>query len=121
MSVDATELRRKIEELVDESPDFVYEPPTGPGGTCFYTHADGTPGCLVGRALHALGLVIPWGVPENSFDTATGLYALGYITGDRADAAWASSVQFYQDKGHTWAEALEMGNDGFGPEDDEDE
>ncbi|WP_018565013.1 hypothetical protein [Streptomyces sp. PsTaAH-124] len=114
-----------LAEVVRENPDKVYKIPesmrfTSDDRSCFYVHKneDGTksPGCIVGQVLHRLG------VPLKDFKRAEGLgsnFAMSMlgITGvGQETAGLLRKVQYYQDCGRSWSDALqralkEMEND----------
>jgi hypothetical protein len=81
-------------------------PPSEKSGTdCYYAHADGTPGCIVGNFIHKLN-------PEfdlKSIEHATVGYALraADIRADEDSHQLLSDCQNFQDNGESWAAALE--------------
>lgn len=109
MSVDATRLRRVVERLADERPDFVYQIPDGEDA-CLYTHRDdeGTevPGCLIGTALHVLGQPIGFDHEWNRNTGVVNLAHLGFITGKYYDVEWLIGAQNEQDCGTPWGDAV---------------
>ncbi|MEV8056544.1 hypothetical protein AB0P37_08455 [Streptomyces antimycoticus] len=107
------QLETALRAVVESSPDHVYSAPVGMSngnGTCFYVHRteDGTktPGCLVGHALHRLG------VPLATLEKWEGTSATGVIEGittlDECASAvqLANEAQMAQDTGQCWSESL---------------
>lgn len=114
-----------LEALVEEQPDHVYKVPEhmraandeahrdGRGDyiRCFYVHTDtdgsASPGCLLGHALHRLGMSLDELLP---FEGASVYKVLARRTrGVSQDAGEvASAIQDYQDDGHTWGESLRL-------------
>ena len=117
-----SDAKAMIDEIISEKPvDYSYteDPKTaernagvvngdGPSNGCFYAHADGSPGCIVGHVIHKLK-------PEfdlMSIETAFVAHAL-----DRAGIEWDGPVITYlaeiqqrQDSGITWRNATDQVN-----------
>lgn len=72
--------------------------------TCFYKHLDGTPGCIVG---HFLAQVDPDFQPSENENAMTQFKYPGApkLTPEAIDLL--SYTQNYQDKGETWADAVQ--------------
>lgn len=129
--VDVEALRGEIRKLAAEDPDRVYEPQQNLG--CYYArdrHGIGREhGCIVGQAIFRL---IPEMEPTEDGATFT---LPGYPSYDQVEyngIAWNSKkdymtypvefpedewiewVQFYQDRGNSWSEAVETADQRHG-------
>lgn len=102
-----------LEVVVAEAgEDYVYESPRhmqGGDESCFYVHrdpdgSDARPGCLVGTALHRLGVPLGELEKHEGTDAFTMLWHITDLP-DRARGAF-SGAQEAQDTGETWGEAL---------------
>jgi hypothetical protein len=90
-----------LREVAAGRPDYAYEPP-GDGVECLYVH-NGAPSCLVGHALHRLG--VPLGalyVIKPSDELIPQLFI--EVGADVNVAVW--NVQTAQDNGAPWGEAI---------------
>lgn len=96
------EIEDTIRELAADSPDFIYERPEGVV-QCRYVHGD-APGCLIGQALHFLGVPLADLVMFEGENAITLLRELTYTS--EPIRRWASRVQDYQDSEATWAESV---------------
>lgn len=95
----------KVREIAAAQPEFVYVPPGGPGTTCYYV-LDGEGSCIIGRALFALGLIdnsIPF--DDNTLTVGALFNTLG-IEVDGEEGIWLREVQYQQDSGKPWGEAV---------------
>jgi hypothetical protein len=106
----------KMREVAEEFPDQAIS-------NCFYFHADGSPACIVGQALHRLGFEAHHIAPVLNTKACNTLFGWGdfsrytYYVGDLAESSdnspemlkkkWIASVQKYQDTGSTWGSAVE--------------
>ena len=110
-----------VHAIVESNPDFVYEPPQPPGSSgwsarCLYAHG-GAPSCLIGQALHRVGVPVYVledldNLSSDSGGTAANvmlniLSPKGISNGVRH---WAGHVQALQDTGTPWGEALATAN-----------
>lgn len=100
-------------------PDFVYEPPMihregrDPyEGGCLYVHQDGQPGCIVGQALFAAGLI------DGSFHEDPKNREVFTIAADRLNLPmdgleidWLRAAQERQDSEFTWGESVSYADD----------
>jgi hypothetical protein len=85
--------------------DYVYEPPAG--FSCLYVHIDdGEAGCLIGTALHLLGIPLDQ-LAEGEGENAGYLMTSLDVGTDRERVA-AMAAQEQQDTGHKWGFALDM-------------
>jgi hypothetical protein len=106
-----------LKAVVAENPEHVYTAPehmmtenTSPS-TCFYVHTDPenpdelSPGCVVGAALHRLGVPLEQ-IRKREFTNARVAldYLLPRLSGVTKD--YARDVQAQQDQKKTWAESL---------------
>lgn len=101
-----------LEDVVKEYPDGHQHTQTTPG-VCEYESIDGEL-CFIGAALLKAGYPVPG--PESEWAQRSFL-ALNEQPGyglPQAVAELFSYVQFYQDAGRTWAEALVLGRDEAG-------
>jgi len=121
INVSSQQVIDTVRALVAERPDYVY---TGDGegyvpgeSSCYYVHeqSDGTkvPGCLVGHALHALG--VPLDVLEEYEGTSA--HAAAEQTLSISDSAtrtlsFLSVAQEWQDRGAPWGNALAVAEQG---------
>ena len=100
-------IEEKLRELAAEKPDFRYSPADGITLPCFYSKEqqdqEKNDGCIFGQAFQRLG------VPKDELELQS--CAIGevvrYYSGSDAPENW-TAVQFAQDHGKTWAEAVEM-------------
>lgn len=102
LDVDLDELIKTVVAIAEENPDFVYkdgiEDDEG-AIKCFYER-NNKPSCIIGRALHRLGIHI--GILRRmdnaeSIDEAhsTGIYE--FLDGDEVKILWLETVQREQD------------------------
>lgn len=110
----------KVRELAAANPHFVYQAPQAGSGTCLYVHAAPItlallPGCLMGQALHALG--VPLELLRDRCERTGIRRVLGIlgvpmsvskVTGSLQEADWLSSVQYNQDSGCSWGKCVEI-------------
>lgn len=109
----------EIMKLAAESPDFVYEAPAHMTREyeytteCFYVHTDpdgddakNAPGCIVGQALHRLG--VPLSVLEQYEHVGAGTL-VSEITPNvgAVGESFARRAQLNQDEGKTWRDAVD--------------
>jgi len=107
-----------VKEIVAEKPrDYRYtdDPKTAErrswyaeeersGTNCYYAHADGTAGCIVGNFIHKLNPEFNLKMHEHSAVVSILHYAGIRVDGDALQ--FLSDAQAAQDAGHTWAEAV---------------
>lgn len=117
MMLTLEETKAKLEALVEKlGPDTVYEIPDG-STTCVYSTAEGAPSCLVGQLIHEVSPEIleeihseEWEDGVNILEMDVDTLALRYPRVDAlfdADAkVYLNTVQYLQDKGVTWGEAI---------------
>lgn len=107
----AADILREIHALAAERPDFVYENPAD-SGKCLYAHRDTetgelSPGCIVGAALHKLGVPLE---TLRSFGSrpavALCINELGLARSGALDRI--CDVQRRQDSGMPWGEAVAL-------------
>jgi hypothetical protein len=115
------DLVAKVREIAAAAPDYVYVRPTGDtSGPCYNVHRDTGgniipgQGCIIGRALTALGWMPP--PPQEQNDEApedrSGVTTLYWNTvyaakaDDMARLQWLATVQGKQDGGATWSRAV---------------
>lgn len=107
------EVNELLADIVSQVPeDYVYTNEDGnradaPGFTsCEYASTSGAPSCLVGHVFHRLGLPIQ----HSTFDAAFGLnFGMGTPHDKRFTPAAVKRlkiVQWLQDCGHPWHEAI---------------
>lgn len=104
-----------IKEVVAEKPDHVYTTPDHmkDGAACYYAHTDPeagdvlTPGCVVGAALHRLGVPLE---TLREYESMNAWYVLRHLAPGTTDVGrnFASDVQGNQDDGETWGAALAL-------------
>jgi hypothetical protein len=99
-----------IEAVAEKGDDYVYTNPdgesaTGAAASCYYVHGD-KPGCLVGNALHRLG------VPLSALEAheMRGAYSVAKelidVTDSSSTFTMLAEVQDSQDNGAMWGDAL---------------
>lgn len=95
-----------IEAVAAEDPYRVYQ--QDDEGRCFYLR-DGAPSCLIGQALHRLGVSLSTLAREDAIQNSAENVIFKTLSGvsDRA-LSFASRVQTRQDLGHTWADAVSI-------------
>jgi hypothetical protein len=102
------EIVSAMRQRVAQSPDAVYQPVGGKGGSCFYREGnvtDGTVGCIVGQVLGDLiddgvQIVRVVGKLANDYDAPVDHERVTYIS------KWLRNIQEWQDDGQTWSKAL---------------
>lgn len=111
-----------LEEIVSEKPvgyDYVTDPKTierrntvdvdKTSNGCYYAHADGAPGCIIGQLIHKLN-------PEfdlDSIETASTGHALqraGIFSAEAGVVKYLAVVQSFQDGGKPWRDAVDAAN-----------
>jgi hypothetical protein len=109
-----------VRDLVTESPDYIYSSPDhmkegefDADLTCFYVHMDedgetSGPGCLVGKALHRLGIPLET-LRGQEANGAREVIANLHLPLTAKVRLFASTVQGHQDDGDPWAVALRRG------------
>jgi hypothetical protein len=106
--VHAVDLEDSIRTVADENPDKIYVRPVRDGDLeplAVYFTDDGAPSCLVGQALARLGVTIEQ-VEGNNTDGVLYLFGTGLIEGDREEVEWLENLQYNQDQGMTWQNAV---------------
>lgn len=76
---------------------------------CYYAHADGMPGCIIGQLVHKLNPEIELASLETH---AVGhiLYRAGIESAEAGIVNYLMDVQSYQDAGQTWRDAVDLAN-----------
>lgn len=104
----------EVRRLAAESPDCKY--PYGKG--CFYTRGEctnGSTGCIVGQAFRRMGLDCASLDSSDRHTPSAGMACLNLGLEDTAikgaNAVWLSTVQAFQDSGHTWGQAVADADD----------
>lgn len=115
--ITASDLKAEVIKVARENPDHVYKDENGiVGGMCTYEH-NGFPSCIIGHALHRLGMSLE---QLHVFDTAyLGGLGIMEVFGDYTDlldydndpngindVMFLSSVQTNQDSGIPWGKAV---------------
>jgi hypothetical protein len=112
MSITDEQFYAAVRKVAAEAPNTVYRstvPDHQHSGTmCYYVHTDtsGNPvsaGCLIGKALHALGTPLETLALHEGKAAGSLLSDLGVGSDDAQ--SWARAVQYRQDSGATWVEA----------------
>lgn len=105
-------VRAEVERIAAERPDFVYAPPMELG-TCVYARPDGSPDCIVGHAFAALGVLAEVAAFEDGDGNEESIWVLGasMFGWDESrysdlDFDWLTVVQYNQDNGTSWGEAV---------------
>lgn len=123
MTITAPQALQALKEVVAEAPagrDTVYQD-RGTGGECYYVRY-GVPSCIVGRALHRLGVPIEvlQGLDTASMGDPIGASSLARRGVTTPDAAVVfANAQLAQDRGKTWGQALDAAQrcfDTLGPD-----
>jgi hypothetical protein len=105
------QLAAAVRKAALANPKYVYSIAVdGYKNSCAYFKEDGTPGCIVGHGLAALGIskdLVEDGV--NTIDSDAILKYLGLARGETTyDSLWLSLVQNNQDSGQPWLKAVEI-------------
>lgn len=108
------ELQEKVREVASDYPKYVYKPT---GGECTYFRKgenDGysCPDCIIGHALHRLGVTIE-DIKNNNIVSVRGLcraYLPLSLSDDRT-LEWLAEVQDRQDLGMPWAKAVKKADE----------
>lgn len=115
MKFSSEDFTTMVRTVAAEKPDYRYNPRSinaVDSTRCFYTptlRPDGsTSRCLIGEALHRLGISDAL-MSEHDGDSTSTVHALLTRLGDHTEEVliWANTVQAAQDWGLTWAEAVE--------------
>jgi hypothetical protein len=114
------ELIDALKAVVAESPDHVYTAPQHmldegyAKSTCFYVHTDEndetklSPGCVVGAALHRLGVPLE-ALQEYEHQNANAVLNVLYPGLSIQAKSFAGRVQLEQDNKFPWGRALAIG------------
>ena len=103
------DLARAIREVAAEDPNYVYQRPGS--RVCLYVHwdANGTlrPGCLIGTALHRLGVPLE---TLSGYESKPAHEVLDHVAPDVSShmRRAATRVQRVQDLGATWRQAARL-------------
>lgn len=112
------DLQHKVREVAADYPKYVYDIPYG--NSCMYFHKGDDDnyscGCIIGHALHRLGVTLEDISEEYNFVGVWGLLQrhLSDLPLDFNDATvqWLSNVQSAQDRGETWSSAVKKADNG---------
>jgi hypothetical protein len=111
MHITFQDAHRAVKEAVKaKGEDYVYADPD-PQGSCSYVHGD-TPGCIVGHALHNLGVSIDLLRAMDCSDVP--IFAAAYelelvpagVTATEKALQFFTAAQMHQDMRATWGQAL---------------
>lgn len=113
----ATQVIEEVRRLAAEQPDFVYSGQEGAVGECSYfgCATDNTSGqaCIVGQALANLN--VDMSDLKRNEDKGYGMdigaaLDVGVVDIPYAEreAKWLGDVQYHQDRGESWAQAVEL-------------
>lgn len=108
--------RAAVRQLAAEQPEYVYTRPDPFGyNTCVYQY-NGAPSCLIGQALHRLGVPVESlaAADNGAFERKGASTVLAVLApGTSADTrAWAQEVQYHQDLGNIpWGEAVRLADE----------
>lgn len=101
-----------VRDRANRYPDRIYEPPDGHGTSCQYVHADGKPGCLIGEALFAAGVIdADFYKSGNNMNTITQLARELDLSITSNELAWLAEVQVKQDRQDCWAVAIKSADE----------
>lgn len=112
--VSGAQLREAVRTLALAEPDKVYavpdDQPNRDRALCFYVHVDPetgvqTPGCLIGTALHQLGVSLDALAGWEGLAAALAVPALVDGEVSDADLRFLGTAQDQQDDGATWRDA----------------
>lgn len=114
-NITADQLIDTLKDVAAENPDTVYTPPAHmsgglPSSTCYYVHTDPsdptlkTPGCIVGVALHRLGVPLDE-LQENEHEHAAAVIPRLVPGMDSRGTDFAFEIQHQQDLKKPWGEA----------------
>lgn len=107
------QLQDAIRAQAAEMPDFRYTTDSG-SMTCYYYADDNNPrGCIVGAALVSLG--VPTAILPDLVGWAGHLtnrrFLADLLTEEAITSQWVQVVQWAQDRGKTWGEAVAAAED----------
>lgn len=102
------EINDKVREIAMSSPNYVYPKSHGISISpkCSYGPAAGSykrEPCIFGLAFTALGITLP----EDNGDIVE-VFRILRLPSDPIEASWALNVQYNQDQGKTWGEAIKI-------------
>lgn len=111
--IDLRALVAEVRNAAAKTPDKCFG--DGPGEGCRYFDHDGSPVCIVGQALSALGATYGMLGPGDNdtgirFVVQQGNTGLTFVRGDVDEyrhIEWLAAVQGMQDSGRTWSEAVQ--------------
>jgi hypothetical protein len=115
ITVPATKVLQTLREVVAERPEYEYKAPADmlsyeDSSMCFYVHGD-QPGCLVGHVLNRVGVPLSVLAQREGVGAYSVVPQVLNLTGEPDDVATVqdvlTEVQYAQDQGATWGEALE--------------
>jgi hypothetical protein len=100
----AATIIKRVRKLVEQYPDALYE-----HASCYYSsgvvkNGPKTPGCIIGQACRGYMKI-------EQLDDANAVDELE-IDGTRYELGWLSKIQFKQDIGLTWANAMKEADSG---------
>lgn len=110
------EAREGLLELAAERPDYVYEPvSTFHGGVptkkCLYLTPAGEPSCIVGHLLSRKGMDRHWLAAADEAGASAGVLHRYGVDADSTTLHLLRSVQMKQDRGLSWAVAVQQALD----------
>ena len=113
-----SDLIREVRRVAEGYPTYVYKRPIKEG-SCLYFHPGQDDqhescGCIFGHALSALGVSLGDIGEEHNDNSILQLLLVSGVesTGEQADWMWL--VQYKQDKGKTWKEAINIADNACG-------
>lgn len=120
----ATQVIEEVRRLAAEQPDFVYSKQEGAGDNCSYFGCalGDTSGqaCIVGQALANLNVDMMGlkGKEAKDVGMAIGValeHGVVTIPYTEREARWLDDVQYHQDRGETWAQAVALADKALRP------
>jgi hypothetical protein len=109
IEITSKELEDQIRAIAQENPDTIYDRPVrdNVGNTsCLYFDLEGNPSCLIGQGFARLGFEADDFVnSENMMEISELLNTWQAVS--FGDTAWLRCVQFAQDEGATWSDAVQ--------------
>lgn len=104
---DAAEIIQHVREIAQENPLFVYEITDEGEHSCVYRNQDGSPSCIIGKAMDRAGVLPP--LKKISLDNTSQVEQVldaWRIEHTERQSDWLSVVQEHQDDSATWGEAV---------------
>lgn len=103
MLLNAIDVELRVRALARTYPYRIYDNKSGDSGCCYTPDPHNPLGCIIGAAVAPLGVYLP------EWDTVGGIIQ-SCDSRIEGDPQWLSNVQFRQDQGDSWSEAVAYGD-----------